>query len=198
MFWQKRSVSSFHSFSFFQFQVYELVSKWKTKERDTFDIVVDLETMWATTTTVSFPFYTKAKPPNSLSSFATNNRNSLKLKASLSDYPLASRIMVRSKLNLNLLIDLSSGYSLIRGIMRSADLPYSTNESSLQQQFSNFGQIAEGKCHIRSLNFDGRVIYVELAKPGGDASKGYLRTLGPPKVPHLHFQEQDEVPDCWY
>lgn len=33
----------------------------------------------------------------------------------------------------------------------SADLPYSTNESSLQQQFSNFGQIAEGKCHFRSL-----------------------------------------------
>ncbi|XP_065635008.1 glycine-rich RNA-binding protein 2 [Quercus suber] len=144
--------------------------------------------MWATTTTVSFPFYTKAKPPNSLSSFATNNRNSLKLKASLSDYPLASRIMVRN-------------------------LPYSTNESSLQQQFSNFGQIAEGKSFIQytcqedamlalenmdNKNFDGRVIYVELAKPGGDASKGYLRTLGPPKVPHLHFQEQDEVPDCWY
>ena len=47
-------------------------------------------------------------------------------------------------------------------------------------------------------NYDGRVIYVELAKPGGDAYKGYLRTLGPPKVPHLHLQEQDEVPDCWY
>ncbi|XP_030942404.1 glycine-rich RNA-binding protein 4, mitochondrial [Quercus lobata] len=159
--------------------------------------------MWATTTTVSFPFYTKAKPPNSLSSFATNNRNSLKLKASLSDYPLASRIMVRN-------------------------LPYSTNESSLQQQFSNFGQIAEVKLvkngatnrskgfafiqytcqedamlaleNMDNKNFDGRVIYVELAKPGGDASKGYLRTLGPPKVPHLHLhlQEQDEVPDCWY
>jgi cold-inducible RNA-binding protein len=45
-------------------------------------------------------------------------------------------------------------------------------------------------------NFDGRVIYVELAKPGGNAFGGRPRTSGPPKVQHL--QEQDEVPDCWY
>ena len=30
-------------------------------------------------------------------------------------------------------------------VLYSADLPYSTSESSLQQEFSNFGQIAEGK-----------------------------------------------------
>lgn len=27
-----------------------------------------------------------------------------------------------------------------------ADLPYSTNESRLQEEFSNFGEIAEGNC----------------------------------------------------
>lgn len=163
--------------------------------------------MWATTTTttVSFPCYSKAKakptraPPNSLSSFPASNLNSLKLKASFFDYPLASRIMVRN-------------------------LPYSTSESNLQQEFSNFGQIAEVKlvkngatnrskgyafiqytCQEDALlalenmdhkNFDGRVIYVEVAKPGGDASGRYPRTSGPPKVQPL--QEQDEVPDCWY
>ena len=73
-------------------------------ERQRFDIVFYLKTMWATTstTTVSFPCYSKAKakptcaPPNSLSTFPANKRNSLKLKASFFDYPLASRIMVRS------------------------------------------------------------------------------------------------------
>lgn len=35
-----------------------------------------------------------------------------------------------------------------------ADLPYSTGETTLQKEFSNFGKIAEGKCmniHNKSL-----------------------------------------------
>ncbi|XP_059439121.1 glycine-rich RNA-binding protein 4, mitochondrial [Corylus avellana] len=150
--------------------------------------------------TLSFPCYAKPRRltiRNSVTNFS--KCNSLKLRASLSDYPLASRIMVRN-------------------------LPYSTSESSLRQEFSNFGEIAEVKlekngarkwskgyafiqytCQEDAMlalenmdykNFDGRVIYVELAKPGGNAFGGRPRTSGPPKVQHL--QEQDEVPDCWY
>jgi cold-inducible RNA-binding protein len=41
------------------------------------------------------------------------------------------------------------------------------------------------------------VIYVELAKPGGNAFGGCPKTSGPPKV-RQNLQEEDEVPDCWY
>ncbi|XP_062162334.1 glycine-rich RNA-binding protein 4, mitochondrial [Alnus glutinosa] len=151
--------------------------------------------------TLSFPCYAKPARPtirNSLTN--SSNRNSLKLRASLFDYPLASRIMVRN-------------------------LPYSTSESNLRQEFSNFGEIAEVKlekngarkwskgyafiqytCQEDAMlalenmdykKFDGRVIYVELAKPGGNAFGGCPKTSGPPKV-RQNLQEEDEVPDCWY
>lgn len=105
-----------------------------------------------------------------------------------------------------------------------ADIPYSTSENSLQEKFSNFGQIAEVKLvkdeaskrskgfafiqytnqddamlaleNMDRQNFDGRVIYVELAKPGKDAYTEYPKTTGPPKKQYL--QQQEEVTDCWY
>ncbi|KAL6206263.1 hypothetical protein ACLB2K_023511 [Fragaria x ananassa] len=104
------------------------------------------------------------------------------------------------------------------------DIPYSTSENSMQQKFSNFGEIAEVKLvqdeiSKRSKGFafiqytsqddamlalenmdrqtlDGRVIYVELAKPGKDAYAGYPKTSGPPKKQYM--QQQEEVTDCWY
>ncbi|KAB1200446.1 Glycine-rich RNA-binding protein 4, mitochondrial [Morella rubra] len=107
---------------------------------------------------------------------------------------------------------------------QTADLHYTTSESSLQKEFSNFGQIAEVKlikdgatnrskgyafiqymCQEDAMlalenmdykNFDGRVIYVELAKPGRDALGRYPITSGPPEVRRFHGQ--DDVPDCWY
>ncbi|CAL8149605.1 unnamed protein product [Prunus armeniaca] len=51
---------------------------------------------------------------------ASTGSKSLKLKASFFDYPLASKILVKN-------------------------IPYSTSENSLQEKFSNFGQIAEVK-----------------------------------------------------
>lgn len=45
-------------------------------------------------------------------------------------------------------------------------------------------------------NLDGRIIYVELARPGKDAYGEYPKTSGPPKK--LNLQQQDEVSDCWY
>ncbi|GAY49058.1 hypothetical protein CUMW_116390 [Citrus unshiu] len=45
-------------------------------------------------------------------------------------------------------------------------------------------------------NLDGRLIYVDIAKPGKDRFGGYPRTSGPPKQQPL--SEQDEVADCWY
>ncbi|KAH7569684.1 hypothetical protein JRO89_XS06G0242200 [Xanthoceras sorbifolium] len=117
----------------------------------------------------------------------------------------------------------------------TADLPFTTQENSLQQEFSNFGEIAEvklikdkstrrskGYAFIQFTNqddallalenmdhkeFDGRLIFVEIAKPGRDTFGGVPITSGPPKKQHLltseppkkqHFPEQDEVADCWY
>ncbi|CAB4307206.1 unnamed protein product [Prunus armeniaca] len=98
-------------------------------------------------------------------------------------------------------------------------IPYSTSENSLQEKFSNFGQIAEVKLvkdetSRRSKGYAyihipvkmmlcwpwkiwiTRIIYVELARPGKDAYGEYPKTSGPPKK--LNLQQQEEVSDCWY
>ncbi|XWS55399.1 hypothetical protein CRYUN_Cryun10bG0170900 [Craigia yunnanensis] len=147
--------------------------------------------MWAPT--LSFP---SPIPANC----GTHKRLNLRLRASVSNYPLASRIFVKN-------------------------LPYSTKESSLQKEFANFGQIAEVKLvkddftkrskgyafiqytsqndamlAIENMDkqvFDGRLIYVEIAKPGKDRFKEYPKTSGPPRSKQ-HLQETDDVADCWY
>ncbi|KAL1186093.1 hypothetical protein V6Z11_A01G156000 [Gossypium hirsutum] len=124
---------------------------------------------------------------------------SYNLRASLFNYPLASRIFVRN-------------------------LPYSSKESSLQKEFENFGQIAEVKIakddftkrskgyafiQYTSQNdallavenmdqqvFDGRMIYVEIAKPGKDRFRGYPKTSGPPTTKQ-QLQQSNDVADCW-
>ncbi|KAL0542574.1 hypothetical protein IC582_017643 [Cucumis melo] len=154
--------------------------------------------MWATT--VSLPSISNLRGPvfpnNPL---VASNRPSLNLRASFFDYPLASRLMVRN-------------------------LPYSTNESRLQEEFSNFGEIAEvllakdrstkrpkgyafiqytcqddAMLALENMDckiFDGRTIYVEIAKPGSGSFGGYPRTSGPPKErPNV---EQEDIADCWY
>ncbi|TYH31283.1 hypothetical protein ES288_A01G161300v1 [Gossypium darwinii] len=124
----------------------------------------------------------------------------LSLRASLFNYPLASRIFVRN-------------------------LPYSSKESSLQKEFENFGQIAEVKIakddftkrskgyafilytsqndallaveNMDQQVFDGRMIYVEIAKPGKDRFRGYPKTSGPPTTKQ-QLQQSNDVADCWY
>ncbi|KAL5773666.1 hypothetical protein ACOSP7_013306 [Xanthoceras sorbifolium] len=162
--------------------------------------------MWAATVSSSPQLIFATANPSTI----RVNRPSLSLRASLPNYPLASRIMVRN-------------------------LPFTTQENSLQQEFSNFGEIAEvklikdkstrrskGYAFIQFTNqddallalenmdhkeFDGRLIFVEIAKPGRDTFGGVPITSGPPKKQHLltseppkkqHFPEQDEVADCWY
>ncbi|XP_043701281.1 small RNA-binding protein 11, chloroplastic [Telopea speciosissima] len=106
-----------------------------------------------------------------------------KVRASLLDFPLASRILVKN-------------------------LPYSISETNLSQEFSNFGQVVEVKLvkdeatqrskgyafvqytsqneamlALESMDhksIDGRVIYVELAKPVNNAFGSYPITSGPP------------------
>ncbi|KAJ4981919.1 hypothetical protein NE237_032756 [Protea cynaroides] len=106
-----------------------------------------------------------------------------KVRASLLHFPLASRILVRN-------------------------LPYSISETSLSKEFSNFGQVVEVKlakdeATQRSKGFafvqynsqdeamlalenmdhksiDGRVIYVEIAKPKKGVFGTYPITSGPP------------------
>ncbi|EEF28964.1 glycine-rich RNA-binding protein 4, mitochondrial [Ricinus communis] len=143
----------------------------------------------ATPITISIP-----SRPNGKSS-TLNLRASF---SSTSNFPLASRIIVKN-------------------------LGYSVGESSLQKEFSNFGEIAEVKlvkdderkrskafvfiqytCQDDAILamenmdrkiFDGRLIYVDLAKPGKETFRGYPKASGPPP---LHLREQDEVADCWY
>ncbi|CBI27211.3 hypothetical protein AAG906_031357 [Vitis piasezkii] len=111
------------------------------------------------------------------------NKKAFNLRASLFDHPLASRIMV-------------------------TNLSYATSKSSLQEEFSKFGQIVEvdvvkdkaakrprGYAFIQYTSqdhamlalenmdhkyLDGRVVCVELAKPGKNDFGRYPRTCGPP------------------
>lgn len=116
------------------------------------------------------------------------------VRACLFKYPLASKIMVRN-------------------------LPYSVSESSLLKEFSKFGKIVEVKlvkdektnrskgfafiqytsqeAALLALDdmdqkyFDGRVIFIDLAKPRTDDFGGYPKTSGPPEDQHLPVEDQD-------
>ncbi|XP_076905538.1 uncharacterized protein LOC143561304 [Bidens hawaiensis] len=114
-----------------------------------------------------------------------------RLRACFIEYPLASKIIVRN-------------------------LSYTTNERCLNEQFSSFGEIAEvklikdqrskiskGYAFIQYTNqddamnaleamdekyVDGRVVFVELAKPM-DRRIAYPKTSGPPQeLPSLGQQ----------
>ncbi|KAK6254229.1 hypothetical protein QUC31_015949 [Theobroma cacao] len=151
----------------------------------------EVQAMLAATLSFPSPIYANSKTYQSLS---------LRLRASIVNYPLASRIFVRN-------------------------LPYSTKESSLQKEFANFGQIAEVKLvkddftkrskgyafiqytsqddamlaveNMDQQVFGGRPIYVEIAKPGKDRFRRYPKTSGPP-MDKQHLQETNDVADCWY
>ncbi|XP_057420572.1 glycine-rich RNA-binding protein 4, mitochondrial [Lotus japonicus] len=136
--------------------------------------------------------------------FSTSKPSLVKLRPSSSlsmrpDYPLASKIVVKN-------------------------LPYSTGETTLQKEFSNFGKIAEVKmvkdantkrskgyafiqytCRDAAMlaletmdqkDFYGRTIYVEIAKLGWDDFDAPIKTSGPPKK--WNIPEEEEVVDCWY
>ncbi|CAL1402476.1 unnamed protein product [Linum trigynum] len=127
--------------------------------------------------------------------------SSFHVRASLSTpgFPLASRIVVKN-------------------------LPYLTSESSLREEFSSFGEVAEVKVlkfeegerrkahafiqytclddaflaleNMDRKMFDGRMIYVEVAKPGKRSFGEYPTASGPPKgSPAASSNDQD---DCWY
>eukprot|EP00268_Persea_americana_P004151 TRINITY_DN11307_c0_g2_i1.p1 TRINITY_DN11307_c0_g2~~TRINITY_DN11307_c0_g2_i1.p1 ORF type:complete len:158 (+),score=23.13 TRINITY_DN11307_c0_g2_i1:88-561(+) len=126
----------------------------------------------------------------SILSISSNRRNrpnpkafSLRASSSANHLPLASKVLVRN-------------------------LSYSTDETSLKKEFSSFGQVIEVKLFKdesteRSRGFafvqytcqddamlaienldrkrmDGRVVYVELAKPMNFRFAAYPRTSGPP------------------
>ncbi|KAI3466939.1 hypothetical protein Pfo_023602 [Paulownia fortunei] len=119
--------------------------------------------------------------------------NSLKIHASnFYNYPLASKIIVKN-------------------------LPFSISESRLLNEFSKYGQIAEVKLvkdearkkskgyafiqytsqeeavlALESMDhqcFDGRVLFVEVAKPQKNNFDGYPKTSGPPQEQHLATED---------
>ncbi|XP_010536911.1 PREDICTED: glycine-rich RNA-binding protein 4, mitochondrial [Tarenaya hassleriana] len=142
-------------------------------------------------------------PPVASPSSLLNRRNPkfTRIHASLSNYPLASKIMVKN-------------------------LPFATSEHFLQKEFSAFGEIAEVKvvkdgstkrskgyafiqykCQddamlaLETMDrqvYNGRVIYVDIAKPGKDDFRGYPRTSGPPEKRQPPEEASDELADCWY
>ncbi|KAL8193844.1 hypothetical protein R6Q57_026086 [Mikania cordata] len=133
----------------------------------------------------------------------STNRQSLKLRACFIEYPLASKIIVKSKY---LCFQFYTNY-----------LSYTTNESCLKEQFSIFGHIAEvklvkdqssknpkGYAFVQYMNqddamsaletmdqkhLDGRVVFVELAKPM-DKKSAYPKTCGPPQGSSYSDQKQ--------
>ncbi|XP_071709506.1 organelle RRM domain-containing protein 6, chloroplastic [Rutidosis leptorrhynchoides] len=138
------------------------------------------------------------KPTTGASSLPIRSLNSKPLKhlrACFIQYPLATKIMVRN-------------------------LSYSTSESCLKEEFSNFGQIAEvkvvkdqtskkskGYAFIQYTNqddamsalesmdekyLDGRVIFVELAKPVKDKKSAYPKTSGPPHESTISVRKELE------
>ncbi|KFK28648.1 hypothetical protein AALP_AA7G026800 [Arabis alpina] len=152
--------------------------------------------MWSAT--LSFPSFVATS--SSLSSY--RNRTFPKIQASLSNYPLASKIMVRN-------------------------LPFSTSEDFLQKEFSAFGEIAEVKLikdesmkrskgyafiqfksqddaflAIETMDrrmYNGRMIYIDIAKPGKRDFLAQPRTSGPPETMQVPEEAaSDEVADCWY
>ncbi|XP_010449240.1 PREDICTED: glycine-rich RNA-binding protein 4, mitochondrial [Camelina sativa] len=152
--------------------------------------------MWSAT--LSFPSFVASS--SSLPNY--KNRRFPRIKASLFNYPLASKIMVRN-------------------------LPFSTSEDFLQREFSAFGEIAEVKLvkdesmkrskgyafiqfksqddaflAIETMDrrmYNGRMIYIDIAKPGKRDFQGLPRTSGPPeKTQELEEATNDEVADCWY
>ncbi|KAK1410864.1 hypothetical protein QVD17_37405 [Tagetes erecta] len=120
------------------------------------------------------------------------NRQSLKLRACFIQYPLASKIIVRN-------------------------LSYTTSEKCLKEEFSSFGPIAEvklvkdqrsnnskGYAFVQYTNqddamsalesmdkkyLDGRVVFVELARPM-DQRSAYPKTSGPPQGSPYSTQKQ--------
>ncbi|KAG2244913.1 hypothetical protein Bca4012_080020 [Brassica carinata] len=152
--------------------------------------------MWSAT--LAFPSLVASS--TSLSCY--RNRRLPKIQASLSNYPLASKIMVRN-------------------------LPFSTSEDFLQKEFSAFGEIAEVKLvkdesmkrskgyafvqftsqddaflALETMDrrmYNGRMIYIDIAKPGKLDFQQQPRTSGPPEK--LQVPEEpanNEVADCWY
>ncbi|KAJ4912720.1 RNA-binding (RRM/RBD/RNP motifs) family protein [Raphanus sativus] len=153
--------------------------------------------MWSAT--LAFPSFVASS--TSLSSYTKPRLP--KIQASLSNYPLASKIMVRN-------------------------LPFSISEDFLQKEFSAFGEIAEvklvkdesmkrskGYAFIQYMSqddaflaietmdrrmYNGRMIYIDIAKPGKRDFQQQPRTSGPPEN-QLHVPEEpasNEVADCWY
>ncbi|KAL1332952.1 hypothetical protein HN51_061717 [Arachis hypogaea] len=146
----------------------------------------------------SFPVY--PKPFASVRAEFHTQQSSF-LKFAPHSYPLASKILVKN-------------------------LPYTTGETTLQKEFSNFGKIAEVKvakdvktkrskgyafiqymCQDDAMlaletmdqkDFYGRTIHVEIAKLGWDDYGARPRTSGPQKKWTLPEPEQEEVVDCWY
>ncbi|CAN1828544.1 Small RNA-binding protein 11, chloroplastic [Linum perenne] len=120
---------------------------------------------------------------------------------STSSFPLASRIVVKN-------------------------LPFSTSESDLRQEFSNFGQVAEVKLvkyedrarrnayafiqytclddaflaleNMDGEVFDGRMIYVDVAKPGRRCFGAYPTASGPPQQASPSGSTLNEQDECWY
>ncbi|KAK9062338.1 hypothetical protein SSX86_019524 [Deinandra increscens subsp. villosa] len=137
------------------------------------------------------------RPPigtTSLPNRSVNRQSSLKLRDCFIEYPLASKIIVRN-------------------------LSYTTNESCLKEEFSNFGQIVEvklvkGETSTKSKGYafvqytnqddamsaletmdrkylDGRVVFVELARPI-DKRSAYPKTSGPPQESPYSGQKQTQ------
>ncbi|KAI3954511.1 hypothetical protein MKW92_040914 [Papaver armeniacum] len=133
---------------------------------------------------VSFTRFSSSSAANPIRFFNNNHNKShtstrLGAVSSISEFPLASKIVV-------------------------TNLSHSTSDAVLKKKFSNFGQVVEVKLVTdesgkRSKGFafiqytcqddavlalkyiEGRLVYVDIAKPVTSTFGAYPRTSGPPK-----------------
>ncbi|XP_057971472.1 serine/arginine-rich splicing factor SC35 isoform X2 [Malania oleifera] len=124
--------------------------------------------MWAT---ASLPLGASRPPIFARSLTNRVNPNSLKLRASFSDYPLASKIMVRIKVARDEATKRSKGYAFIQ---------YTSQDDAMLA-------IEE----MDSKNFEGRVIHVDLAKPVKNVGRSPI-TSGPPMDNNPPKQDMEE------
>ncbi|WZZ75707.1 hypothetical protein YC2023_087077 [Brassica napus] len=176
--------------------------------------------MWSAT--LAFPSLVASS--TSLSCY--RNRRLLKIQASLSNYPLASKIMVRSKFRPFTINSLPLRLAAYR-VRIVAICRFRQVKIFYKRSFQLFGEIAEVKLvkdesmkrskgfafiqftsqddaflAIETMDrrmYNGRMIYIDIAKPGKLDFQQQPRTSGPPEK--LQVPEEpanNEVADCWY
>ncbi|KAH0853451.1 hypothetical protein HID58_093226 [Brassica napus] len=150
--------------------------------------------MWSAT--LAFPSLVASS--TSLSCY--RNRRLLKIQASLSNYPLASKIMICRFRQVKIFYKRS--FQLFGEIAEVKLVKDESMKRSKGFAFIQFTSQDDAFLAIETMDrrmYNGRMIYIDIAKPGKLDFQQQPRTSGPPEK--LQVPEEpanNEVADCWY